>query len=100
MPLASATSRILRATSRVSSAMDRFLYECGGILEVRSRAVEAHRQDACDVKGCTVRAIGNLMPARGAVGDDQRAGIRAPPAEQQREFGQVHQGLNILTPLA
>src|SRR6266702_2505861 len=82
-PLASATSRILRAISSVSSAMDRFLCETGGI-RVGSRAVEAHRQHARDMKGCTVRAILDLMPARGAVRDDQCRIIRLPHGRQQR----------------
>src|SRR3954452_12327858 len=58
-PLASAASRILRATSRLSSDMDdSFAWEGG--LRAGSRAVEAHRQHTCDVKGCAVGAIGNL----------------------------------------
>ena len=38
-------------------------------------AVEAHRQHARDVKRGTLGAVLDLMPARGAVGDDQR-GLR------------------------
>src|SRR5467141_2896006 len=75
-PLASAASRILRATSRVSSAINGFLCDRGGSW-VGSRVVEAHRQHARDVKGAALGAILDLMPARGAVGDDQRRSIRA-----------------------
>src|SRR5712664_996671 len=91
-PLASATSRILRAISSVRSAMDRFLCETGGI-RPGSCAVEAHRQHARDMKGCTVRAILDLMPARGAVRDDQCRFIRLPHRWQQGEFGHVDRGL-------
>src|SRR3954466_9550094 len=65
-PLASAASRILRATSRVSSAINGFLCDRGGSW-VGSRVVEAHRQHARDVKGAALGAILDLMPARGAV---------------------------------
>src|SRR5712671_2872294 len=92
MLLASATSRILRATSRVSSAMDGFLCDRGGSW-VGSRVVEAHRQHARDVKGAALGAILDLVPARGAVGDDQRRSIRALDGWQQREFGHVDRSL-------
>src|SRR5580692_2072060 len=89
--LASAASRILRATSRVSSAMDRFLCDEGGI-RVRTRAVEAHRQRAGNVNGGTVGAILDLVPARRAVGDHKRARIGAAHGRQQREFGHLDRG--------
>src|SRR5712671_6804596 len=91
-PLARATSRILRATSRVSSAMDGFLCDGGGSW-VGSRTVEAHRQHAGDVKGATPGAVLDLMPARGSVSDDQRRIVRAPHGRQQRQFGHLHRGL-------
>src|SRR5712671_4220615 len=91
-PLARATSRILRATSRVSSAMDVFRCDRGGSW-IGSRAVEAHRKHPRDVKGATSGAVLDLMPARGSVGDDQRSIIRAPHGRQQRQFGHLHRGL-------
>src|SRR3977135_4325251 len=60
-PLASATSRILRAISSVSSAMGGLLCDRGGI-GGGSGAVEAHRQYARDVNGAAVGAILDLMP--------------------------------------
>src|SRR5258706_1551153 len=91
-PLARAASRILRATSRVSSAMDGFLCDRGGSW-VGPRVVEAHRQHPRDVKGATSGAILDLMPARGSVSDDQGRIIRAPHGRQQRQFGHLHRGL-------
>src|SRR5260370_35743075 len=99
MPLARATSRILRATSRVSSAMDGFLCDREGSW-VGSRIVEAHRQHARDVKGAALGAILDLVPARGAVGDDQRRSIRALDGWQQREFGHVDRSLIGICALA
>src|SRR5882672_10958323 len=91
-PLARATSRILRATSRVSSAMDGFLCDRGGSW-IGSRAAETHRQHPRDVNGATPGAVLDLMPARGTVGDDQRSIIRASHRRQQRQFGHVYRGL-------
>src|SRR5882757_383110 len=91
-PLASATSRILRAISRVSSAMARFLCKGGGSF-IGSRVVEARCQHAGDMKGGAVRAILDLMAARGAVGDDQRRIVGAPDSRQQRELGHVDRSL-------
>src|SRR4051812_74532 len=91
-PLARAASRILRATSRVSSAMNGFLCGRGGGGNW-GRAVEAHREYTRDVKGCTVRAILDLVPARGAVRDDQRSGVGAAYRRQQRQFGHFHRCL-------
>src|SRR5258708_16928339 len=99
MPLARATSRILRATSRVSSAMKGFLCWWGGNW-VGSRVVEAHRHHACDVNGATAGAVLDLVPARGAAGDDQRCRIRAPHGLQQRELRHVHRGLIALGAVA
>ena len=56
-------------------------------------AVEAHRQHARDVKRCALRAILDLMPARGAVGDDQRGCFGAAHRRQQRQFGHLDRGL-------
>ena len=42
------------------------------------------------------RALGavlDLMPARGAVGDDQRGRVGAPDRRQQRQLGHFHRGL-------
>src|SRR5260370_24628160 len=91
-PLASAASRILRATSRVSSAMDGFLCDGWGSW-VGSRTLEAHRQHPRDVKGATPGAVLDLMPARSSVSDDQGGIIRAPHRRQQRQFGHLDGGL-------
>src|SRR5881227_402366 len=73
-PLARATSRILRATSRVRSAMERFLHETN-VIRGGGAARQAHRQHARDVDRAALGAILDLVPARGAVGHDQRFGI-------------------------
>src|SRR5436305_12271640 len=90
--LASAESRILRATSRVSSDMhDSFARREG--LGLRLSGVEAHGQHARDVKGRTAGTIGNLMTARGAIGDDHRGFIGGPHRGEQRAFGHVDRAL-------
>src|ERR1700760_3097361 len=85
-PLASAASRILRATSRVSSAMGGLLFDGGGIRD-RAGAVEAHRQHPGDMEGAAAGAILDLMPARRTVGDNKRGIIGAPHRREQRQFG-------------
>src|SRR3984885_14686719 len=75
VPLARAASRILRATSSVSSAIERFLCGRGG---GGWRAVEAQRQHAGDMQGAAPGAVLDLMSARSAVRNDQRCGVRAP----------------------
>src|SRR3954462_3675373 len=83
-PLASAASRILRAVSRVRSAMKLFL--CNGRdCWFRSRIVEAHGQHAGDVDRFPRGAVLDLMPARGAVGHDQRGAVGAADRRQQRQ---------------
>ena len=57
------------------------------------RAVEAHREHPGDVQCCTVRAILDLVPARGAVGDDQRGHIGPTHRRQQRQLGHFDRGL-------
>src|SRR6202012_2505935 len=91
-PLASAASRILRATSRVSSAMSGFLWLGGGIGS-GACTVEAHLQYPRDVDGVATGAIPDLMPAGGAVGDDQCRGVGAPHRRPQRQFGHLDRGL-------
>src|ERR1700753_2892102 len=78
-PFARAASRILRAISRVSAAMSGFLWLGRGR---GVRVVEAHRQYACNVDGVATGAVRDLVPARGAVGDDQCRGIRAAHGRQ------------------
>ena len=60
---------------------------------VGPRVVEAHREHPGDVQCCTVRAILDLMPARGAVGDDQRSRIGSAHRRQQLQLGHLHRGL-------
>ena len=45
--------------------------------------VDAHRQHAGDMQRVAVGAVVDLMPARGAVGDDQRVGRRLAHRRQQ-----------------
>ena len=54
---------------------------------VGPRVVEAHRKHPGDVQCGTVRAILDLVPARGAVGYDQHGGIGAAHRRQQRQLG-------------
>src|ERR1700760_2039083 len=63
--LANAASRIFRAMSRVSSAMDVVLVETW-----RFRAIEADGEHARRVKRLARRAVLDLVAAGGAVGDD------------------------------
>src|ERR1700744_4758923 len=84
--LANAASRILRATSRVSSDMGVSLLRKED-LRICAGAVEAHGEHTRDVQGCTLSAILDLMPARGTVGDDECAGLRASHRGQQRQLG-------------
>src|SRR5258708_37571579 len=91
-PFASAASRILRATSRVSSAI--YLFLCtGGLFGFGSCVVEAHGQHAGEVDRFPRGAVLDLMPARGAVGYDQRGVVGAANRRQQRQFGHVDRGL-------
>ncbi len=53
------------------------------------RAVEAHRQNAGDMKRGTAGAVRDLVPAGGAVGDDERRRIGAPHRRQQRQLGHL-----------
>src|SRR5690348_8420740 len=82
-PFASEASRILRAISRVSSAifLSWFLS-----LEVkrssRCRLIETHRQHAGDVKRFALRAVLDLVPAGRAVGDDKGLLIRTTDGGQ------------------
>ena len=55
-------------------------------------AVEAHRQHARDVKRFALGAVVDLMPAGGAVGDDQRILVGAPHGGQQRQLGHLDRG--------
>src|SRR5882757_10047917 len=71
-PFASAASRILRATSRVNSAINLFLWIGGW---VGFRIVEAHGQHARDVDRLARGAVPDLVPAGGAVGHDERIGV-------------------------
>src|SRR4051812_3483911 len=74
---AKAASRILRAVSRVRSAMTGFLCKgrgCG----LGLRTIEAHRQHAGDVKRLALGAVVDLVSAGGAVGNDERILVRAP----------------------
>src|SRR5665213_3753100 len=80
-PLASTASRILRATSRVSSAMSGFLWlgrGRGGDVG----AVEAHRQHARNVERVAAGAVLDLVPAGSAVGTNECRGIGAPHRRQ------------------
>src|SRR5664279_3219816 len=60
--LASAASRILRAMSRVRSAMDRVLYGGSGD-GLRDGAIEAKRQHLRDMQRIAAGAVGDLVPA-------------------------------------
>src|SRR5205085_10119774 len=88
-PLASAVSRILRATSRVSSAINLFLWIGRG----RFRCVETHREHARDMDRFARCAIPDLVAARRAVGHDDRTGVGTPYGRQQRQFGHLDGGL-------
>ena len=71
--------------------MDSFVSEGRGALLDRALS-RLMRQHARDVKGAASGAVLDLMPARGAVGDDQRFAIRTPDSGQQRQFGHLHRG--------
>src|SRR3984885_16364485 len=89
-PFASAASRVLRAMSRVSSAIFKVsLCVRGGLLV----GVKAHRQSAGDVKSGAISAILDLVAAGGAIGNHQRFGLRAAHGGQQREFGHPDRGV-------
>ena len=60
---------------------------------VGPRAVEAHCEHPGDMQRCTVRAILDLVPARGTVGDDQGTGIGAAHRRQQRQLGHFDRSL-------
>src|ERR1700722_17337017 len=94
---ASAASRILRAMSRVSSAIFKVsLCVRGGLLV----GVKPHRQCAGDVKGGAISAVLDLMPAGGAVGNHERFGLRAAHGGQEREFGHLDRGVVSLGAIA
>src|ERR1700754_3655055 len=84
--LAREASRILRATSRVSSAMSGFLCDGGGRGD-RACDVKAHRQHLRDVKCATSGAVLDLVPAGGAVCHDQCRAIGTPHGAQQGYVG-------------
>src|SRR3984957_11941438 len=86
---ASAASRILRATSRVSSAIFKVSLCVRGGLLMGGCPVKAHRQRAGDVKGGTFGAVLDLVAAGGAVGNHERFGLSAAHGGQQREFGHL-----------
>src|SRR6202042_1798648 len=89
-PFASAASRILRAMSRVSSAIFKVsLCVRGGLLV----GVKAHRQCAGDVKGGAISAVLDLVAAGGAVGNHERSCISLAHGGQQREFGHLDRGV-------
>jgi hypothetical protein len=46
------------------------------------RRYEAHGEHTGDVKGIAVGAVLDLVPARGAVGDNQRIGVASPHGRQ------------------
>src|SRR5262249_5335421 len=87
--LASAASRIVRAMSRVSSAMRAFLMgERGGCV-----GIKAHRECPGDMEGGALRAILDLVAAGGAVGDQECFGSRAANGGQQRQLGHLDRGI-------
>src|SRR5215469_2598876 len=88
---AKAASRILRAVSSESSAMAGVL--CSGRSGFDLGAVEAHRQHARDVKRLALRAIVDLVPAGGAVGDDERRLVGTAYGGQQRQLGHLDRGV-------
>src|SRR3954465_14043092 len=74
---AKAASRILRAVSRVRSAMAGFLCNGSGC-GLGLRTIQAHRQHARDVKRLALGTVVDLVPAGGAVGNKERIPVRAP----------------------
>src|ERR1700722_20455347 len=86
---ASAASRILRATSRVSSDIFKVSLCVRGGLLMGGCPVKAHRQRAGDVKGGSFGAVLDLMAAGGAVGDHERIRAGAAQGGQQRYFGHL-----------
>jgi hypothetical protein len=57
-----------------------------GIKNASARRFDTHRQHARDMQCTAAGAIMDLVPARGAIGDDQRVGFRLAHSRQQRQF--------------
>src|SRR6516165_9723519 len=90
-PLASAASRILRATSRDRSVIN-FSLGCGR-LGSNGLAVEADCEKLRCVQRTSRGAILDLVPAGGAVGDDEGRAISAANRGQKRQLGDLNGGI-------